>query len=116
VGTAPGHGRVPERRTDTGTFLTAEAFGCARVIYIKDQDGLYDRDPATDPAARLIPMISARDLISRHLLSLPIEPIVLEMLIDARLISQIQVINGLAPGAITQAVHGDPVGTIITAR
>jgi molybdenum storage protein len=43
----PREGRIPEHRTDAGTFLTAEAFGCRQVIYIKDQDGLYDRDPAT---------------------------------------------------------------------
>jgi molybdenum storage protein len=112
----PRHGRVPERRTDTGTFLTAEAFGCRQVIYVKDQDGLYDHDPVTHPDAHLIPTISASDLISRGLDSLPIEPIVLEILIHARLVLQIQLINGLTPGAITQAVHGKPVGTIITAR
>jgi molybdenum storage protein len=112
----PRTGRVPERRTDTGTFLTAEAFGCRQVIYVKDQDGLYDHDPVTHPDARLIPTISASDLISRGLDSLPIEPIVLEMLINARLVSQLQLINGLTPGAITQAVHSEPVGTIITAR
>jgi isopentenyl phosphate kinase len=38
------------------------------------------------------------------------------MLISARLVSQLQLINGLTPGAITRAVHGEPVGTIITAR
>jgi molybdenum storage protein len=111
----PRHGRVPERRTDTGTFLTAEAFGCRQVIYVKDQDGLYDSDPVTDPDARLILTISAPDLIARGLDSLPIEPIVLEMLIHARLVSQIQLINGLTPGAITRAVDGEPVGTMITA-
>jgi molybdenum storage protein len=112
----PRHGRVPERRTDTGTFLTAEAFGCRQVIYVKDQDGLYDNDPVTHLDARLIPTISASELISRGLDSLPIEPIVLEMLIRARLVSQLQLINGLTPGAITQAVHGELVGTIITAH
>jgi molybdenum storage protein len=112
----PRHGRVPERRTDTGTFLTAEAFGCGRLIYVKDQDGLYDRNPVTNPDARLIPTISASELISRGMDSLPIEPIVLEMLINARLVSQLQLINGFTTGAITRAVHGEPIGTIITAR
>ena len=48
--------------------------------------------------------------------SLPIEPIVLEMLINARLVTQLQLINGLKPGAITRAVHGEPIVTTITAR
>jgi molybdenum storage protein len=110
------HGRVPDRRTDAGTFLTAEAFGCARVIYAKDQDGLYDCDPAIHPDASLITTITARDLIARGLDTLPLEPIVLEMLTDARLVAQIHLVNGLTPGAITKAVQGEPVGTVITAR
>jgi molybdenum storage protein len=112
----PREGRVPERRTDAGTFLVAEAFGCARVIYVKDQDGLYDRDPAVDSGATLIPTIAARDLIDRGLESLPIEPVVIEMLVHARLVSQIQLVNGLTPGSVTRAVKGEPVGTMITAR
>ena len=50
-----GPGRIPAYRTDAGAFLIAEAFGARTVIYVKDQDGLYTQDPATNPDARLIP-------------------------------------------------------------
>lgn len=111
----PRDGRIPEYRTDAGAFLTAEGFGCRSVIYIKDQDGLYDDDPATNPDATFIPRIGARELLERGLPSLPIEPIVLEMMANARLVTQIQLINGLTPGTITRALRGEPVGTVIHA-
>jgi len=39
--------------------LTAETFGARTVIYVKDQEGLYTQDPATNPEAQLIPQITA---------------------------------------------------------
>ena len=35
-------GRIPPHRTDAGTYLLAECFGCATLTLIKDVDGLYD--------------------------------------------------------------------------
>ena len=111
----PGLGRIPAYRTDAGTFLIGEAFGARNVIYVKDQDGLFTQDPATNPDARLIPKITASELLDRGLSDLPLEPVVLEMLAAARLIQSVQLINGLAAGTVTQAVRGEPVGTVITA-
>jgi molybdenum storage protein len=111
----PVSGRIPEYRTDAGTFLIAEVFGCPKVIYVKDQDGLYDRDPAAHPDAALIPIISVPELLARNLDDLPFDPIVLELLGNARLVKQIQIVNGLKPGAITRAVSGQPEGSTITA-
>ncbi|HEX3802859.1 MAG TPA: hypothetical protein VHV75_08485 [Solirubrobacteraceae bacterium] len=111
----PTSGRVPEHRTDAGTFLTAEVFGCATVIYVKDQDGLYDRDPAAHPEASLIPEITVSELLARKLDDLPIDPIVLELLSNARLVKKVQIVNGLRPGAITRALAGNPEGSVITA-
>jgi molybdenum storage protein len=112
----PTSGRIPEYRTDAGTFLTAEVFGCANVIYVKDQDGLYDRDPAAHPDdAKLIPEIGVSELLARKLYDLPLDAIVLEMLTNARLVKQIQIVNGLRPGAITRAITGAPEGSVITA-
>jgi molybdenum storage protein len=112
----PRAGRMPEYRTDAGTFLTAEAFGCRRVIYVKDQDGLYDRDPAAHPDAKFISEITARELLDRSLPDLPIEPIVLELMLNARLVKQLQLVNGLTAGTISQAMLGERAGTIITAN
>ncbi|HEY2318035.1 MAG TPA: hypothetical protein VGH67_07030 [Solirubrobacteraceae bacterium] len=111
----PSAGHTPQYRTDAGSFLVAEGFGCRRVIYVKDQDGLYERDPATAAAAALIPEISASALFARHLPALPLEPVVVEMLVNARSVRHVQLVNGLTPGAVTRAVRGEPVGTVITA-
>ena len=47
----PHLGRIPPHRSDAGSYLLAECFGCASLTLIKDVDGLYDRDPKTDPNA-----------------------------------------------------------------
>ena len=41
----PAVGRIPPQRTDTGCFLIAEVFGARKMIYVKDEDGLYTADP-----------------------------------------------------------------------
>src|ERR1700704_7140868 len=50
----PQVGKIPPHRSDAGSFLLAECFGCATLTLVKDVDGLYDRDPKDDPAANLI--------------------------------------------------------------
>lgn len=113
---SPGHGRIPEYRTDAGTFLIGEALGAQTVIYIKDQDGLYDGDPASNTEAQLITDVSASELAASGQTDLPVDSVVIELLTRARVVKRVQIINGLVPGALTQAVAGEPVGTIITAR
>src|SRR6266852_9718870 len=44
----PATGRIPPQRTDTGCFLIAEVFGARKMIYVKDEDGLYTADPKKD--------------------------------------------------------------------
>src|SRR5215210_3650110 len=53
----PDVGRIPPQRTDTGCFLIAEVFGARKMIYVKDEDGLYDADPKKDTSAVNIPRI-----------------------------------------------------------
>lgn len=111
----PGPGRIPDHRTDVGTFLIAEAFGAHKVIYVKDQDGLYTADPAVDSTATPISQITATDLLERHLPDLPLEPVVIDMLARARSVRRLQLINGLVDGLLARAVLDETVGTIITA-
>jgi len=49
------------------------------------------------------------------LATLPIEPIVLELLTHAKLVRTIRIINGLIPENLTRALAGEPVGTAIYA-
>ncbi len=109
----PEIGLIPPHRTDTGCFLVAEAFGVAGLIYVKDEDGLYTDDPKTNPDAKFIPKIRARDLIKRNLPDLVVEQPVVNFMLRAKNIHSLQVINGLKPGNLTKALNGEHVGTII---
>jgi len=109
----PAVGKIPPHRTDTGSYLVAEAFGARRMIFVKDVDGLYTADPATDPHATLIPRIQAAELIALDLPTLPIDRVVPELLLRARLATQFQIINGLVPGNLTRALRGEHVGSIV---
>jgi molybdenum storage protein len=111
----PEVGKIPPHRTDTGAFLLADAYGAARITYVKDVDGVFTSDPATSNGGRpeLIPRIAAADLLTRKLDTLPIDPLVLELMGHAKHLKQIQVINGLTAGNLTKALHGEHVGTLI---
>ena len=105
--------RIPTHRTDAGVYLSAEALGCPRALYIKDEDGLYDDDPKKNPNAKLIPRISATELLERDLPDMIIERIVIQYLRRARFCKQVQIFNGTVPGNLTKALAGEDVGTII---
>ena len=109
----PPIGRIPPQRTDTGCFLVAEVYGARKMIYVKDEDGLYTADPKKDPSAEFIPRISVHDLLARDLEDLIVERAVLEFMARARHVREIQFINGLKSGQLTAALNGEPVGTII---
>jgi molybdenum storage protein len=109
----PGVGRIPPERTDTGCFLIAEVFGARKMIYVKDEDGLYTADPKKDPSATHILRISVQDLLARDLNDLVVERAVLELMLNARSIREIQIVNGLKPGQLTAALDSAPVGTVI---
>ena len=109
----PAIGRIPPQRTDTGCFLIAEVFGARKMIYVKDEDGLYSADPKKDANAAHIPRISVQELLARDLNDLIVERAVLELMLNARHIREIQFVNGLKPGQLTAAFDGEPVGTVI---
>jgi molybdenum storage protein len=109
----PATGRIPPQRTDTGCFLIAEVFGARKMIYVKDEDGLHTADPKKDSSCEFIPRISVQELLARDLDDLIVERAVLEFMVRARHVREIQFINGLKPGQLTAALNGEPVGTII---
>lgn len=111
----PAEGVLPPYRTDAGCYLVAETYGCANMIFVKDEDGLYTANPKTDPSATLIPAITVDELIALDLPDLVVERPVLELMRNARHVRSIQIVNGLKPGTITRAVNGEHVGTIISA-
>jgi len=109
----PDTGRIPPQRTDTGCFLIAEVFGARKMIYVKDEDGLHTADPKKDATATHIPRISVQELLAQDLDDLIVERAVLELMLNARNIREIQFVNGLKPGQLTAALDGERVGTVI---
>ncbi|MGE0299084.1 MAG: uridine kinase, partial [Pseudonocardia sp.] len=66
----PERGTIPPYRTDAGCWLVAETYGCARMIFVKDEDGLYTANPKTDPSATLIPRATVDELLEMDLTDL----------------------------------------------
>jgi molybdenum storage protein len=91
----------------------AEVFGARKMIFLKDVDGLYTADPATDPKATLIPEIRVDELIALNLPTLPIDRAVIDLMSRAKLAREVQIVNGLVPGNLTRALEGESVGTVI---
>lgn len=109
----PARGKIPPHGGDAGSYLVAEVFGARSIILLKDVDGLYTADPKANLDAEFIPEIDAADLIARKLPTLPVEPVVLELLSRGKLARNLQIINGLVPGNLTRALNGEPVGSVI---
>ncbi|HEX6910963.1 MAG TPA: hypothetical protein VF142_11230 [Longimicrobium sp.] len=111
----PHIGRIPPHRTDAGCLILGECFGCASVTLVKDVDGLYTEDPKENPSASFIDSIGARELKKRALRSLPFDEVLPDILLNARLVRQFQVVNGRDPDRIAAAVRGEHAGTIVHA-
>ncbi len=111
----PHIGRIPPHRTDAGCLILGECFGCASVTLVKDVDGLYTEDPKENPSASFIDSIGARELKQRGFKSLPFDEVLPDVLLNARLVRQFQVVNGRDPDRIAAAVRGEHAGTIVYA-
>jgi molybdenum storage protein len=112
----PEDGPLPAHGSDFGLFVHAEVLGMRRIIFIKDEDGLYDRNPRRHPDARLFGAIDLDDLLAE----LPDETILDRTLFKAwkaaRHVERIQIVNGLVRGQVTAALAGQDVGTVIRKR
>jgi molybdenum storage protein len=108
-----GGSRIPPNRTDAGVFLSAEFLGVRRALYIKDEDGMYTTDPKKDPSAKLIPRISAQELLERDLQDLVLERSVIRYMTRSKWCKECQIVNGLKPEMVRAALNGEDVGTII---
>jgi molybdenum storage protein len=111
----PGVGRIPPHRTDAGSYLVAECFGCKSLTLVKDVDGLYEADPRKHPGAGLIREISAAEVRRRRLPSLPFDEVLLDLVERGRLVRSFQIVNGLVPDRLAAALAGEHVGTLVHA-
>jgi molybdenum storage protein len=110
----PIDGAVPMHGSDFGLFQMAEVLGMKQVIFVKDEDGLYDRDPKLHKDAKKYGKVTLEDLIKNP----PKENILDEELFrtwaEAKNIKRIVIVNGLKRGELTKALDGEDVGTVIT--
>ena len=107
-------GPLPAHGSDFGLFMHSEVLGMERTIYVKDEDGLYNKDPKRHDDATLIPKISLAELRADMPAEMILDKQVFAAWEDARHVKRIQIINGLVPGTLTRALAGEDVGTVIT--
>lgn len=114
------HGSIPPHRTDCGAFLLAENIGARSLIFLKDEKGLFDKDPKTvDESERgeleFFARVSAGELLARDLDDLIIERPILQLLQRSKCLQELQIVDALHhPEYILAALAGEHVGTIIT--
>jgi len=110
----PLEGAEPMHGSDFGMFQMAEVLGMKQAIYVKDEDGLYTKDPKQHKDAKLISQITLEELMK----DMPEENILDAELYrtwaEARNVKRVVIVNGLKRGQLTRALNGENVGTVIT--
>jgi molybdenum storage protein len=110
----PEEGHLPMHGSDFGMFQLAEVLSMKQLIFVKDEDGLYDKDPKQHEDAKKIGKITLSELMK----NLPQENILdLELFhawTTAKNTKRVQIINGLERGNLTRALRGEDIGTVIT--
>ena len=61
----PKKGRIPIHRTDVGLVILGDLIGVRRILFVKDEDGLYTEDPKKNPESRFIPDITVAELMEK---------------------------------------------------
>lgn len=110
----PEDGPVPMHGSDFGLFIHAEVLGMKRLVFVKDEDGLYDKDPKKHSDAKHIPKIALPELLANMPSELILDHQLFTTWARSRHVEQIHIVNGLVPGQLTKALAGEPVGTVIT--
>ena len=110
----PEGGPLPAHGSDFGLFIHAEVLGMRRILFVKDEDGLYTRDPKKHKDAKLIPKITLNELLADMPEELILDRLLFSAWRTARHVERVQIVNGLKPGQITRALAGEDVGTVIT--
>ena len=109
----PEDGPLPAHGSDFGLFILAEVLGMSRVVFVKDEDGLYTKDPKKHADAKLI----KRTTLDALLADMPEELILDRQLFKtwkaARHVKRVQIVNGLVRGELTRALAGEDAGTVI---
>ncbi|HEX8952524.1 MAG TPA: uridine kinase [Polyangia bacterium] len=107
------HGPLPTHGSDFGLFILAEVLGMKKLIFVKDVDGLFDKDPKKHADAKQLKRTTLGALFAEMPDDLPIDRQLLDAWRTARHVERVQIVNGLKKGELTRALLGEEVGTII---
>lgn len=109
----PEEGHMPMHGSDFGLFQLADVLGMKQAIFVKDEDGLYDRDPKKHDGAKKFGKITLSELLE----NLPEECILDRELFhawdSAKNLKRVVIVNGLVRGELARALRGEDVGTVI---
>ncbi|MCG8417714.1 MAG: uridine kinase [Proteobacteria bacterium] len=110
----PEEGHLPAHGSDFGLFQLAEVLAMKQLIFVKDENGLYDRDPKKHEDAKFIPRIGLDELLASDFEENILDKQLFKSWRVARNVNRIQIINGLSRGQLRAALRGEDVGTVIT--
>ncbi len=96
--------------TDTAAALRAMEIGANVLIKATKVDGIYDSDPMTNPAAVKFDHLTYIETLNRRLEVM--DSTAISLCMDNHL--PVMVLNLWEKGALRQALHGEPVGTLVT--
>jgi molybdenum storage protein len=109
----PEDGPLPAHGSDFGLFIHAEVLGMERIVFVKDEDGLYDKDPKKHSDAKLIRKTTLDALLGHMPEELMLDRQLFGAWRTARHVRRVQIVNGLKRGEIAKALAGEDVGTVI---
>jgi molybdenum storage protein len=109
----PEDGPLPAHGSDFGLFILAEVLGMSRVVFVKDEDGLYDKDPKKHADAKLIKRTTLDALLADMPEDLILDRELFKTWKAARHVKRVQIVNGLVRGELTRALAGEDAGTVI---
>ena len=95
--------------TDTTAALRAAELGAGAVLKGTRVDGVYDKDPETNPDATMHDILTYMEVIERRLKVMDTTAITMCMDNDI----PIRVFNMTTPGNIASAIRGEKVGTLV---
>jgi molybdenum storage protein len=110
----PEGGPLPAHGSDFGLFIHAEVLGMKRIVFVKDEDGLFTADPKKHPDAELIQKTTLAEILERMPEELILDRLLFETWKTSRHVRRVQIVNGLKPGNVARALAGEDVGTVIT--
>jgi len=109
----PEEGHLPTHGSDFGLFQLADVLGMKQAIFVKDEDGLYDKDPKKHKGAKRFGKITLAELMKQFPEDNILDQELFHAWQTAKNLKRIVIVNGLVPGQLTRALKGEDVGTVI---